>query len=165
MAVFLRKLPFNDILIILKGADAGMATDEFVKWAESIERQSNASPVAPEPAVQLTDIGATVSGNFGGTLPAGIYQINAYRECTTEDPVSSAFDLEIQWTHNGKAMTRQLSSFAMAAPTDTDSLGDTTVIEIDPNTTIGYSLVYASNTPGLAQYAASLIANLLQTIS
>jgi len=39
------------------------------------------------------------------------------------------------------------------------------VIEIDPNTSISYTLTYASNTPGLARFQASLIANLLQTLS
>lgn len=163
--VFIRALPYNDELIIVKGNDAGKATDEMAKWAESIQKQSNASPVAPTPAVQIEAIQASTSGTLGGSIPAGIYAIYAYREVVAADPVSSSLALSIQWTHNGKALTRTLSNFAGAPQTINDSASDVTVIEIDPNTPISYTLVYASNTAGLAEFQCSLIANLLQALS
>lgn len=170
MALFLRALPFNDVLILLKGKDAGKATDELVKWSESIERQSAASPVAPEPAVRLGDpaagapLTATTSGVFGGSFPAGIYNIQAYREVLVEDPVSSSCDIDITFTNNGKSMTRTLPTFAGTPQQDTDSAGDVTMIEIDPNTTIGYAVTIASNTPGLAGFQVTMISSLLQTV-
>lgn len=165
--VFLRALPYNDVLIILKGDDAGKPTDEFAKWAESLQRQTGNAPVAPVPAVQFrqadgTQIVANVSGNFG-SLQAGLYTIKAYREVVVEDPVSSSLALTITWTHNGKALTRTLSAFTGAPQQDTDTATDVTVVEIDANTTIGYSFVYASNTPGLAAFEATLIAQLDQS--
>lgn len=163
--LFLRKLPFNDQLILMRGEDAGKATDELVKWAESIQRQSGASPVAPQPGEQITDITASTSGTFGGNLSAGLYAIYAYREVVVADPVSSSLALALAWTHNGKAMTRNLSAFSGAPQTINDSKSDVEVVEIDPNTTISYTLTYASNTPDLAEFQCSLIANLLQTFS
>lgn len=164
MAIFLRALPYNDVLIILKGENAGKSTDELVKWAESITRQAEASPVAPEPATQLTGVAASASGNLGGALVAGLYRVNVYREVTVEDPVSSSLAVTISWTHNGKALTRTLSAFAGAPQQDTDTASDVTILEIDANTTIGYALTYASNTPGLAEFQVTLIAELLQTL-
>ena len=165
MAVFLRNLPYNDVLIVMKGKDAGKPTDEFTKWSESVERQSSASPVAPEPSEQLEDISASTSGTLGGDIPAGIYAVYAYREVTTQDPVSSSLALALSWTHNGKALTRTLTAFGGAPQAITDTVGDVAVIEIDPNTPISYTLTYASNTPALARFQCVLIANLLQTLS
>lgn len=175
--LFLRALPFDDELIITKDgtgsrqglapkvSDIGKATDSLSKWAESIQRQAAASPVAPTPAEQIQSIVASSAGTIGGTIPSGIYAVYAYREVIAVDPVNSSLGLEITWTHNTKAMTRMLSAFTGAPQAITDSVGDVAIIETDPNTTIGYVLTYASNTPGLAEFAASLLANLLQTTS
>ena len=165
MAVFLRKLPYNDVLTIMEGKDAGKPTDEMAKWAESMERQSSASPVAPQPAEQLENISASTAGTLGGDIPAGIYAIYAYREVVIADPVSSSLALSIGWTHNGKALTRSLSAFTGAPQTINATASDVTVVEIDPNTPISYTLTYASNTPGLGRFQCSLIANLLQNVS
>ena len=164
MSLFLRKLPYNDVLIVMKGKDAGKPTDEFTKWSESVERQSSASPVAPEPSEQLEDIAASDSGTLGGDIPAGLYAVYVYREVTTADPVSSSLAVAISWTHNGKALTRTLSAFSGAPQTVNDTVSDVTVIEIDANTPISYTLPYASNTPGVARFQCVLIANLLQTL-
>lgn len=170
MALFVRALPYNDALIELKGENAGKATDELAKWAESIQRQAAASPVAPDPAAQLgappnTGINASTSGTLGGDIPAGMYAIYVYREVRVQDPVSSGLDGSINWTHNGKALTRALSSFSGAPQTVNDSVGDVIVIEIDPQTAISYTLTYVSNTPQLAEFQATLLANLLETVS
>ena len=181
MSVFLRKLPYNDKLVITKGDtvtdprtghariatadDEGKPTDEMAKWAESMERQSSAAPVAPEPAVQLENIAASDSGTLGGDIPSGIYAVYAYREVLVADPVSSSLALSIGWTHNGKALTRTLSAFSGSPQTVNDTVSDVTVIETDPNTPISYTLTYASNTPGVARFQCSLIGNLLQTLS
>ena len=182
MAVFLRKLPYNDKLVITKGDtiadqrtgrariatpdDEGKPTDEMAKWAESMERQSSASPVAPQPAEQLTNIAASDSGTLGGDIPSGIYAVYAYREVVVADPVSSSLALSIGWTHNGKALTRLMPAFSGAPQTVSDTSPDSPItIEIDPNTAISYTLTYASNTPGLARFQCSLIANLLQNLS
>lgn len=175
--IFLRALPFNDVLIVTKGSkanrknlpagfsDEGKATDELVKWANSIELQAAHSPVAPEPVTRLENVAASESGNLGGTFPAGFYRVNVYREVVSEDPVSSGCDVTILWTHNGKSLSRALSAFSGAPQQDTDSASDVTMIEIDPNTTIGYQITYASNTPGLAEFQVTMLAELLQTLS
>lgn len=172
-AVFLDKLPYNDVLIITDAAAkaakepgwAGKPTEELTKFFESMQRQVQSSPVAPEPAVVLTNISANDSGTFGGELPAGLYAIHAYREVTTEDPVSSSLGVTITWTHNGKSLSRPLSTFSGTPQQDTDTATDVSVIETDPNTSIGYVLAYASNTAALARFSLSMIAELLQTIS
>lgn len=175
-SLFIRPLPFDDELIITKSGagqrqglapkptDVGKATDALSKWAEGIQRQAGASPVSPNPAEHLTAIVGSSAGTIGGAIPAGIYVVYAYREVIAADPVSSSLGLTLSWTHNGKAMTRTLSAFGGAPQTVNDSVGDAEVIVIDPNTSIGYTLTYASNTPGLAQFEAFLMANLLQTI-
>ena len=163
-SIFLRQFPFDDRIVIMEGKDKGKCTDELSKWTESIQRQTGSSPVAPVPAVQLTGIDASESGDFGGTLSAGLYTIKVYREVTVEDPVSSSLAVTLTWTHNGKAMSRTLSAFAGAPQADTDSASDVTMIEIDPNTTIGYTLNYSSNTLGLAEFQATLLAQLDQTV-
>ena len=164
-SVFIRALPYNDVLIFVKGEFAGQATDEMAKWAEGIQKQASATPVAPTPAVQLADIAAGDTGNFGATLPAGIYRVNAYREVTTADPVSGSLGITLSFTHNGKALTRILAGFSGAPQTTSDQRGDVEILEIDPNTTIGYTLTYASNTPGVSRFQVSMIAELLQTLS
>lgn len=164
MALFLRKFPFADVIVLLKGKDAGKCTDELIRWAESIEHQADASPTRPQPAENLTNIGASNSGTLGGDQAAGLYRVSVYREVTTADPVSSSLAVAIGWTHNGKALTRTLAAFAGAPQTINDTQGDTLVIKIDPGTTISYTLTYASNTPGLARFSAALVAELLQTV-
>lgn len=165
MSLFLRSLPFNDVLVEMKGKDAGKATDELVKWAEGVQRQSNASPVAPDPSVQLEDIAASTSGTLGGDIPSGLYAIYLYREVTVQDPVSSSLTVALGWTHNGKALTRTMTAFAGAPQTVNDTVGDVAVLEIDPNTPISYTITYTSNTPAMARFQCALIANLLQTLS
>ena len=165
MALFLRAFPFDDIVIILKGKDAGKVETEFIKWAESLERQAESSPSQPQPAEVLTDISASASGTLGGDQAAGLYRVTAYREVTTTDPVSSSLALVIGWTHNGKALTRTLAAFTGAPQTTNDTATDVTVIEIDPGTSISYTLTYASNTPLLARFSATLSAELIQTIA
>lgn len=165
MAVFLRDFPYNDEIIGDKGVDRNKATDELIKWAESITRQSEASPVLPQPVTRLTGVDASDSGTLGGVDTAGVYRISAYREVTVADGVSSSLALEIAWTHNTKALTRVLSAFSGAPQAITDTVSDVTMIEIDSGTAISYTLTYASNTAGLAEFQVVLAAELIQTIS
>lgn len=162
MSLFLRRFPFDDTLIVLEGAHAGKSTDALVKWAESIERQTDAAPVRPDDGVRLENVGASDAGTLGGADVAGTYRVSAYREVVVADPVSSALGITIGWTHNGKALTRTLSAFGGAPQTVNDTASDLTVVEIDPGTTISYTLTYASNTPGLGRFFASLVAELLE---
>jgi hypothetical protein len=67
--------------------------------------------VAPDPVAQLQGINGSTSGTLGGDIPAGLYVVYVYREVTTQDPVSSSLQGSINWTHNGKAMTRSLANF------------------------------------------------------
>jgi hypothetical protein len=164
MALFLRRFPFDDVLVLLKGENAGKATDELVKWGESVGRQADASPTRPQAYQPITGIGASASGTLGGEDVSGVYRVTVYREVTTADPVSSALNGSINWTHNSKAMTRALSAFGGGLQSILDSAGDTLEIQIDPGTAISWTLVYASNTPGLARFTATLIAELLQTV-
>lgn len=165
MSLFLRQFPYNDEIIGLAGKNKAKATDELIKWAESIERQADASPVRPQPAEVLTDVAANATGTLTGTEAAGLYRVTAYREVTVVDPVSSSLAIAISWTHNSKALTRTLSTFSGAPQATTSTAGDVTAIEIDPGTTISYSLTYASNTPGLARFSVTMSAELIQTIS
>ena len=165
MAVFLRDFPYNDAIVGKSGVDAQKATDELIKWAESITRQSEASPVLPQPVTRLIDVAANASGNLGGVDTAGVYRISAYREVTTADPVSSSLGVDIAWTHNGKALARTLSAFSGAPQAITDTASDVSVIEIDAGTAISYALTYASNTPGLGKFQVVLAAELIQTVS
>ena len=165
MALFLRQFPYNDEIVALKGNSKAKATDELLKWAESIERQSSASPVRPQPAEVLTNIAANTTGTLTGVEAAGFYRVTAYREVTAVDPVSSSLAIAIAWTHNGKALTRNLSTFSGAPQATTSTAGDVTAVEIDPGTTISYSLTYASNTPGLAKFSMTMSSELVQTIS
>lgn len=164
MALFLRKFPFADLIVILQGKDAGKCTDELIRWAESIEQQADASPARPQPAEALTDLSVSASGTLGGDQAAGLYRVSVYREVEIADPVSSSLNGSINWTHNGKALTRNVSAFAGAPQTINDTAGDTIVIQIDPGTVISYTLTHVSNTPGLARFTATLMAELLQTV-
>lgn len=165
MAVFLRDFPYNDQIVGDKGVDKDKATDELIKWAESITRQAEASPVQPQPTTRLSDVAASTTGSFGDTQTAGFYRISVYREVTTADPVSSSLAIAIGWTHNGKTLTRTLSTFSGAPQTTTSTASDVTMIEIDSGTVISYTLTYASNTPGLARFQVTLSAELIETIS
>lgn len=165
MAVFLRDFPYNDEIIGDKGVDKNKATDELIKWAESISRQSEASPVLPQPVTRLTGVDASDSGTLGGAETAGVFRISAYREVTVADPVSSSLAIAIAWTHNTKALTRTLAAFTGAPQTITDTVSDVTIIEVDAGTAISYTLTYASNTPGLAEFQVVLAAELIQSVS
>lgn len=170
MALFLRKLPFNDVLILLKGEHAGKATDEMARWGEGIQRQASAAPVAPNPAERLgapaagPPLTASASGTIGGAIPSGMYTVYVYREVLVADPVSSSLNGTINFTHNGKALTRSLATFGGAPQTINDNIGDVIPIETDPNTGISYTLTYASNTPALAGFQVTLLANLMETV-
>lgn len=166
MAVFLRDFPYNDEIVGAKGVDKNKATDELIKWAESITRQSEASPVLPQPVTRLTGVAANDSGTLSGVAgSAGVYRISAYREVTTADPVSSSLAIDISWTHNTKALTRTLSTFSGAPQAVTNTASDVSIIEVDAGTTISYTLTYASNTPGLGKFQVVLAAELIQTVS
>ena len=165
MAIFLRNFPYNDDVVGSKGVDKNKATDELIKWAESITRQSEASPVLPQPVTELYNVNANSTGNLGGSEAAGVYRISAYREVTTADPVSSSLALSIAWTHNAKSLTRTLSAFTGAPQATTNTASDVSIIEVDVGTAISYSLTYASNTPGLGQFQVVLAAELIQTVS
>lgn len=165
MAIFLRDFPYNDEIVGAKGVDRMKATDELIKWAESITRQAEASPVLPQPVERLTGVAASDSGTLGGVDTAGVYRVSAYREVTVADPVSSSLAIEIAWTHNAKSLTRLLSTFSGAPQALTDTASDVTVIEIDSGTVISYTITYASNTLGLAEFQVVLAAELIQTIS
>jgi hypothetical protein len=164
MPLFLRKFPFNDTIVILEGENRGKSTDELSRWVESIEQQADASPTRPQPAEVLLNISASETGTLGGIDAAGLYRVTVYREVRTPDPVSSALNGSINWTHNGKALTRALAAFGGAPQTINDTIGDTCVVQIDPGTAISYTLTYASNTPALARFDATLMSELLQTV-
>ena len=164
MSLFLRRFPYNDVIVELKGEHAGKSTDELSRWVESIEQQADASPTRPQPAEELTNVSASDTGTLGGDQAAGLYRVSAYREVTTADPVSSSLAVVIGWTHNGKALTRTLPAFGGTPQTINDTQGDTTVIQIDPGTVISYTLAYLSNTPALARFDVTLMAELLQTV-
>ena len=154
--------PSNDRIVDKEGRP----TRELNDWIElSLLSQLQASPVRVQPAEVLTGIIGNTVGTLGGDQVAGLYRVTAYREVTIADPVSSGLAIDIAWTHNGKAMTRTLSPFAGAPQVITDSAGDVTAMEIDPGTPISYTLTYASNTPGLAQFSVTMSAELVQTIA
>lgn len=137
------------------------ATETLVRWQEqSLQERVDRTPFRVEVEAELT-VDASTSGNLGGDQVAGLYRIVAYREVTTADPVSSSLALVIGWTHNGKALTRTLSAFAGAPQTINDTAGDVAVIETDAGTPISYTITYASNTPGLAQFVVTLVAELV----
>lgn len=139
------------------------ATPVFTNWNEqSLLERVNRTPFRVQSSELLEDIGASTTGAIATEQAGGLYRVSVYREVTTQDPVSSSLAIVIGFTHNGKAMTRNLSAFAGAPQTTADSVGDSVVIEIDAGTPISYTLTYASNTPGLARFEATLMAELLE---
>ena len=139
------------------------STDVFTRWNEQalLERVSR-TPFRVQSSEMLENVGASTSGSIATEQSGGLYRVSAYREVTTTDPVSSSLALAVSWTHNGKAMTRTLTAFAGAPQTTADSVGDSAVIEIDAGTPISYTLTYASNTPALARFEVTLMAELLE---
>lgn len=140
--------------------------DVLVRWEEqSLQLRVDATPFRVQQADVLTGIIATGSGTLGGDQAAGLYRVTAYREVTAADPVSQSLALTLRWTHNTKPMTRILSAFTGAPMNTNDNTGDVAAIEIDPGTPISYDYTYASNTPGVGQFALTISAELLQAIA
>lgn len=139
------------------------STDVFTRWNEQalLERVSR-TPFRVQSSEMLEDVGASTSGSIATEQAGGLYRVSVYREVTTADPVSSSLACVLAWTHNGKAMTRTLTAFAGAPQTTASNVGDSSVIEIDAGTPISYTLTYASNTPALARFEVTLMAELLE---
>ena len=165
MSLFLRQFPFDDLIIETQGQHFGKASQVLTDWSASLERQAGASPVQPNPPILLTDVQANGSGVLGGLESAGLYRVSVYREVTTADPVSSSLTIDLAWTHNGKALTRTLSLFAGAPQTVTDTASDVEMMEVDPGTSISYTLTYVSNTPGAARYSVTMAAELVGAVA
>lgn len=165
MSLFLREFPFADPIVETEGKHVGKATQVLTDWAASLERQSGASPVQPNPPIVITDVQANDSGTLGGLESAGLYRVSVYREVTTADPVSSSLAIVLAWTHNGKALTRTLSTFAGAPQTVTDTASDVEMMEVDPGTSISYALTYVSNTPGSARFTVTMTAELVGAVA
>lgn len=157
------KEPFPSRDAIVK--ESRHSADVFTKWNEQsllqrVDRTAyrvSSSVRLDDPPVSASDAGTIVPDAVGGT-----YRITATREVIAADPVNSSLAITIGWTHNGKALTRALSAFAGAPQTISDTVGDQQPIEVDAGTPISYTLTYASNTPGVAQFAVTLIAELLE---
>lgn len=141
------------------------AADVLVRYEEQVVQQRlDESPQRVQAAEVLTNIAASDVGTLGGDQSAGLYRVTAYREVTTQDPVSSSLALVISWTHNGKALNKTLAAFGAAPQTIFDTAVDVIAVQIDPGTPISYTLTYASNTPALARFACTMSAELLQAI-
>lgn len=139
--------------------------DVLVRYEEqSLQQRLNATPFRLQGADILTDITSSQLGTLGGDEVAGLYRVSVYREVLAADGVSSGLEGVIGWTHNGKALTRDLSAFSGAPQTISDNAGDNVIIEVDPGTPISYVLTYASAGAGAVFYAV-LCAELLQPIS
>ena|SRR5688572_18688367 len=155
--------PFPSRDVIVK--KSRKASDTFIRYSEqSVEQRLARTPFRVQPFDTLTDVSASGSGTIATDQISGVYRVSVYREVTTADPVSSSLAVSVQWTHNGKALTRTLPAFGAAPQTVNDSAGDATVIEIDPGTPISYTYTYASNTAGLARFDLTIGAELLQAI-
>lgn len=140
------------------------SADVFTRWNEqSLLNRVDRTPFRVQSSDQLTNIGASTSGTIATEQAGGLYRVSVYREVTTADPVSSSLAIALGWTHNGKSLTRTLSAFTGAPQTVNDTAGDSVVIEIDAGTPISYTVTYASNTPGLARFEATLMAELLES--
>jgi hypothetical protein len=124
-------------------------------WERYLTQQSQVlsqTPARVGVTVSLTNQNASIGATdmSGGTLSAGLYQIQYYARITTADGTSSSLTVTFDWTDGGVAPS--YSGAAMTGDTTTTIQSGIILIRSDALSPIRYSTVYASNTPGRMKY-------------
>lgn len=143
----------------------GKASDVFIRYnEETLIARLAATPVLPDPVVEIENVNTTQTGTFGGVQSGGLYQIAAYLECRVADGAGAPTAvLTLNWTHNGKALSRSYT--ALSGSSTTNTRGEVDVLQIDGGTSVSYTIAYtAGGTPGLFRFDASLALTLMQAI-
>lgn len=141
----------------------GKASDVFIRWnEETLIARLAATPVLPGPVEVLDDRNTSLSGTIGSTQSAGLYAVDYYLQVLTVAGVASGIQLAISWTFNGVVQTETFAN--LNTNLITSHQGARYPIRVDGNTTVTYTLTYASNPAGAMRYSASLALVLLQAI-
>ena len=142
----------------------GKASGVFSRWFDtSFQARVDATPVVADPPEVLDAQSASTSGTVGGSQSAGLYRVSYYAQIITAAGVSSGLQLTLTWTHEGVAQSETFTN--LTGNTTTTHQSQSLMIEIDPGTTIGYSLTYASNPASAMVYYAVLCAELIQPLN
>jgi hypothetical protein len=89
-----------------------------------------------------------------GNPSAGLYQVSWYARITTAAGVSSSLTVSIGWVEHGVALG--FSGPALTGNTVTSVQTGTVLVQIDANSAITYSTIYASNPAGVMRYALTV---------
>jgi hypothetical protein len=115
--------------------------------------QSAASVVAD---VSLTAQSASIAAT---ALPVGnsaaFYRVSSYARITRAATTSSSMALTIQWTEGGQALSKAYT--ALTANTVTTLLAETLPVRVDGNTSLTYTVTYASVGATAMQYSLELV--------
>ena len=142
----------------------GKASGVFSRWFDTaFQARVNATPAVADPPEVLDGETASTSGTVGGTQSAGLYRVSYYAQILTPAGVASGLQLTLTWTHEGVAQTETFTNLTGNLVTTHQS--QTYMIEIDPGTTIGYTLTYTSNPAAAMAYYAVLCAELIQPLN
>lgn len=103
-------------------------------------------------SAQSASIAATPL-NVGNS--AAFYRVTSYARITRAATTSSSFQLTIQWTEGGQALSKVYT--ALTANTVTTLQAETLPIRIDANTSLTYAVTYASVGATSMQYSVELV--------
>jgi hypothetical protein len=103
---------------------------------------------------QNAAIAATPIGGLSN-LGAGTYRVTYYARKTTVDGAASSLTVTIGWTDGGLAQV--LSGPAMVVDTLTSPQSGSVMVTIDANSSLTYSTLYASTTPGNMRYKLAFL--------
>jgi len=143
--------------------DGQFLSSDYYQYLFALQgRAESASSLLSTP-VELTNQSATIATTAIPlpALTAGLYVMRYYARITVADGVSSSLTVTLGWTESAQALT--FSGAAMTGDTVTTVQSNTIMVQVDANTSLRYSTVYASNTPAKMRYRLSVTVESLVT--
>lgn len=137
--------------------DEGSVTDTWSHYFTALSQSVSQGAAQVTSPIQQTEIAATVptTSIAPGQTAAGLYRITYYMRCTVPAGVSSSLQVTFNWTDHGQAVS--VSGVAMTGNTVTTFQSGTLLVYNDASIPLTYSLAYASNPAGVAEFSFYLI--------
>lgn len=156
--------PTNDSVIQLDDQDPQRQSpfymaQAWIRWILDVLIPALQLAVQTKATKTYTGQHATITAASLGVLTSGTYLVSYYARITSPDGVSSSLTVTIGWTESGQALS--VSGSAMVGDSLTTVQTGTTLVILDPSSTITIGAVYASNTPNKMLFRLKVVALLV----
>lgn len=153
--VAVEALPLTDEVVALRsspGVRAGLLLPRWRMWLSGLVARVQAAAYTIATASYEDQNAAIALTVLASAVPEGVYRVSYFLHQSAVAGVSAAFQVTLAWTSHGVALTETFTNLNGNTTGVFESV--TRLLFCDGSTNISYSVTYASNPAGVAEFGA-----------